>query len=580
MNFIRIVWAHLATRRRELIVIIVTIAFFEVVKLINPFLFSRIIDALVTTHGGAITKILKLVACMVIVDGTILAIDLVTDRRVLRFLYGVEYETACMSATKVLELPLGYHEREQAGNTVSRIDRGTDKLMELIFDTTWQGIPTLLQVIVTIIAMVCTNARIAIVFAVFIPPFLWVSVQQQRYVHKFRKERYQAYEDASGHIGETIWNILTVQSFGNEHSRKNQHRTIRDAIVTNGRKQYESETWFGLRRTLILNTGRTTVLLAAVWETWSGNASIGSVVLFLTLSEKAYISLSNFSHLFSRIANSYEAVSRLGVFLAEKSDIVDSPNAVTPSLRGGITFEDVGFTYNGTSAMTLNGISLTITPGETIAFAGPSGGGKSTIVKLLFRHYDVTSGRVLLDGHDVRSLSREGFRQQLGYVPQEGQLFSGTVAENIRFGKADATDAEVRAAAELAGAAEFIATLPKQYETVIGEQGVKLSGGQRQRICIARAVVRKPKILVFDEATSALDVESEHVIQDALRKLQGTTTIILIVHRLSTIRHADRILVVEDGRIVEEGSHAQLLHENGLYHRLVQLQATGAHASA
>ncbi|MDO8598853.1 MAG: ATP-binding cassette domain-containing protein, partial [bacterium] len=205
---------------------------------------------------------------------------------------------------------------------------------------------------------------------------------------------------------------------------------------------------------------------------------------------------------------------------------------------------------------------------------GPSGGGKSTIVKLLFRHYDPTGGRVLLDGTDVRKFARADFRHQLGYVPQEGQLFSATVAANIRFAAPEATDDEVRAAARLAGAETFIASLSKGYDTLIGEQGVTLSGGQRQRLCIARAVVGNPKVLVFDEATSALDAESERIIQDALETLRGTTTIIVIAHRLSTIRHADRILIVEDGRIVEEGSHAQLLRQNGLYQRLVSLQDT------
>ncbi|MBI4434253.1 ABC transporter ATP-binding protein, partial [Candidatus Uhrbacteria bacterium] len=315
------------------------------------------------------------------------------------------------------------------------------------------------------------------------------------------------------------------------------------------------------------------VICTAAWEAWRGAVSVGDVVLLATLAEKAFISCFTLSRILERIADSREPVERLRAFLAEVPSVTDPSRPVPAQLSGGIAFDRVTFGYgNGSAALT--DISFAVAPGETIAFAGPSGGGKSTIVKLLFRHYDPTNGRVLLGVHDARTLARAEFRQQLGYVPQEGQLFNGTVAENIRLGKPDATDDEVRAAARVAGAETFVAGLPLGHSTVIGEQGVKLSGGQRQRLCIARAVVGNPKVLVFDEATSSLDAESERIIQEALERLRGTTTIILIAHRLSTIRHADRILVVEDGRIVEEGSHAELLRQNGLYQRLVELSVS------
>ncbi|MFH1098562.1 MAG: ABC transporter ATP-binding protein [Candidatus Uhrbacteria bacterium] len=570
MQFIRVVWQLIGRHQRAFITITLGAAAYEAIKIASPYLFGKTIDTLIATNGTSISRVFALIAAIAVVDLVVMVLDLILDRRVLAFLFEIEYDVSTRAAKKVLDLSLAYHERERAGNVVTRVDRGTEKFLELINDVCWQGMPTIIQVGVTIIAMACIDRDIALVFAAFVPPFLWLIIHQQYREDPFRRERYQAYEDASGRLGEMIWNVLTVQSFGREASVHGWYRTIRDRIIAVGRSQYLIGTRYNFGKSTIVNTGRVAVLCTAVWEATHGTATIGDVVLFLTLSEKAYTSLNSFSHIFGRIANAHEGVRRLAQLLGEQPTIIDVPAAPSPILTGAVTFERVTFSYEGATPV-LRDVSFAIRPGETVAFAGPSGGGKSTIVKLLFRHYDATSGRILLDGHNIRELERTAFRQQFGYVPQEGQLFSGTVAENVRFGKLDATDAEVRNAAELAGAAEFIVALPRGYDTVIGEQGVKLSGGQRQRMCIARAVIRQPKILVFDEATSSLDVESERVIQDALRKLQGTTTIILIAHRLSTIQHADRIIVIEDGQIVEEGSHTELFHQNGLYQRLVAL---------
>ncbi|MDP3770840.1 MAG: ABC transporter ATP-binding protein, partial [bacterium] len=448
------------------------------------------------------------------------------------------------------------------------------KLIEFLMDMTWQGMPTAIQLVVTFVAMAIVHLPIALVYGAFIPAFIAVAIRQQRAEQPFRRERHERYEDAAAHLDEGIWNVLTVQSFGREQAAGATYRGIFDIITRLGKQQWLIGTRYNFVKSAIVNSGRIAVICTAAWEAWRGAVSVGDVVLLATLSEKAFISCFNLSRILERISDAREPVERLNAFLDETSPVSDPPHPVPAHLFGGIVFDDVTFTYGSGASAALREMSFSVEPGETIAFAGPSGGGKSTIVKLLFRHYDPTDGRVVLDGVDVRRFARADFRHQLGYVPQEGQLFSGTVAANIRFAAPEATDDEVRAAARLAGAEAFIAELSKGYDTVIGEQGVTLSGGQRQRLCIARAVVGNPKVLVFDEATSALDAESERIIQDALETLRGTTTIIVIAHRLSTIRHADRILIVEDGRIVEEGSHAQLLRQNGLYQRLVSLQDT------
>ncbi len=250
----------------------------------------------------------------------------------------------------------------------------------------------------------------------------------------------------------------------------------------------------------------------------------------------------------------------------------DAPNAaVLPASQGRITFQDVSFNYED-SVPVIRGISLEIQAGEILALVGPSGAGKSTILNLIPRFYDPTSGSIQIDGYDLRSITQDSLRAQMAIVPQETMLFGGTIRENIRYGRLDASEAEMIAAAQAANAHDFIMAFPQQYETVVGERGTKLSGGQRQRIAIARAILKDPRILLLDEATSSLDNESEGLVQEALNRLMQNRTTVIIAHRLSTIKVAHRIAVVESGRIIELGTHEELLERNGLYTRLYSLQ--------
>ncbi|MDO8425037.1 MAG: ABC transporter ATP-binding protein [bacterium] len=580
MEFIRTVLALVGRHRHKLLIFACAVVGFEALKLLNPYLFKRVVDALVTSGGSMEAAIVALVigtvASMAMADAMVMFVDVIIDRYVLRFLYDIERDTSCLANDTAHALSMGYHEREQAGNLITRCSRGIDRLSELLFDTCAQGIPTLVQVAVTVGAMLLVDWEIAVVFVIFIPPFLLLSYREQQRVAGYRQTCYQGYEDAFGLMGESIWNMLTIQSFAGEPQRNRRHATVRDAIVVAGKARCIIGTRYNFVKSQVINTGRTAVLLLAASKVWAGSASVGDVVFLLTIANMAYTSLFNFGRLFTRIADAHEGITRFWEFVSAESHVHDAPDAQTPTLTGAVAFDHVSFAYppqhGAPPKQVLRDISFRVRPGETVALAGPSGGGKSTITKLLFRHYDITDGGVLLDNVDVRQLRRAHFRAQLGYVPQEGQVLNGTVAENIRFGKEDATQEEIERAARMAGAHDFIAGLERGYNTVIGEQGVLLSGGQRQRLCIARAIVRWPKVLVFDEATSQLDVESERVIQESLERLRGTMTIVIIAHRLSTIQHADRILVIENGRIAEEGSHAALVAHDGLYRRLVALQ--------
>ncbi|MCC7361975.1 MAG: ABC transporter ATP-binding protein [Anaerolineales bacterium] len=324
-------------------------------------------------------------------------------------------------------------------------------------------------------------------------------------------------------------------------------------------------------------------------EVLAGRLSGGALIAFLVYGLNIAAALGSFSTLYGQLQEALGAARRLFELLDETPEVRDAPGAVAlPPAAGRVSFEHVSFAYGagnaavGTTASTpvLNEIDLEIEPGEALALVGPSGAGKSTLFNLIPRFYDPTAGAVRVDGHDLRAVTLASLRAQIGIVPQETQLFSGTVRENLRYGRLEASDAELAEAARAANAEEFIRRLPQGYDTRVGEKGVKLSGGQRQRIAIARALLKNPRLLLLDEATSSLDSESEGLVQEALERLMAGRTTVMIAHRLSTIQRARRIAVLEAGRLIELGTHAELLARAGLYARLYRRQFRNEDAQA
>jgi ABC-type multidrug transport system fused ATPase/permease subunit len=313
------------------------------------------------------------------------------------------------------------------------------------------------------------------------------------------------------------------------------------------------------------------ILVVGGIEALNGHATTGAVFAFIAALNNFFDPIQQLSQLYTTYQSGMAALDKILELLAEEPDLVDTPDAVElPRIRGELRFEDVSFRYgaDADSPWALHDVNLVIPPGQTLALVGATGAGKSTFAKLASRFYDPTEGSVLVDGHDLRAVTAESLRSQMGIVPQEGFLFSGTVRENLAFGRRDATDAEIRAAADAVGAHEFIEALEHGYETQVGERGVQLSAGQRQLLAFARALVADPRILVLDEATANVDVRTESLIEQGMRRLLAGRTAIVIAHRLSTIRHAGRIVVIEHGEIVEQGTHEELLDAGGYYWRL------------
>jgi ABC-type multidrug transport system fused ATPase/permease subunit len=455
-----------------------------------------------------------------------------------------------------------------------KIDRGIDRIRELLLSLFWEIIPTFFQIIFTTIVLFWVSVWFGVTILFFVPIFVWITLKVNKKVHPQRIKIYKKGEEASGLMTQSIININTVKSFVQEKLEVEKFRKINRTIQDNVLRVFGSTMNYNLLRTLVINLGRTTILFFGIYLIWKGMVTIGSLVFVISISEKALISLFRISRLYDNIMESSEPVARLYELNLEEARIKNPVNGIKPkNLQGEIEFRNVSYAYSDNSRKALRDVSFKIKPHQMTALVGPSGGGKTTSARMIFRHYDPQKGAVLLDGEDLRKYDLPSFRKQIAIVPQDVEVFNNSIKENIAYARPEASFAEIKKAAQIANAEEFINNLEKGYDTEVGERGIKLSGGQRQRIGIARAILADPKILIFDEATSNLDSYSEKLIQEAMEKIRKNRTVIVIAHRLSTIKKSDQIFVLEDGQLVEKGTHTQLAQEKcGLYRKLIDLQ--------
>jgi ATP-binding cassette subfamily B protein len=484
------------------------------------------------------------------------------------------------SLKKLLTLPLEFYDENNPGRIAGRIARGLSNHTWTYPEVVGQLVPKLMRVTGIFVVIWLIEWRIAALFLVSFVVILWFSINNltQLMVGEELIDRYA--EDTESRNSEIVTNIKTIKAFATETEELKRQKTRweREFKVLDYRihKGYVLlNTW---HRTIV-QTCVFVVLALTLWATVQGRISLGHFVTTLTVANMAYSELEPISNLAEVFARRYSSMIRFHEFMQQRDgrDAVSlnpSRSLVPYRFTGKIELQHLTFGYDPARPV-LRDINLLIHPYQTVALVGRSGSGKSTLVKLLFRYFEPDDGAILMDGDDIRQLDVERYRKRLAIVHQEVDIFNGTVLDNLVYGRPDASFSEVVQACQIARADEFIRQLPNGYKTIVGERGMRLSGGQRQRVGIARALLVNPDVLVFDEATSSLDYESERAIQLAMHTILGTRTTIIIAHRLSTVREADVIVVLDQGRIAEVGSHAELLNHGGIYHRLHTLQETG-----
>ena len=465
-------------------------------------------------------------------------------------------------------LSIGFYSRNIAGVVISRMTNDVEALDQLVEDGLATLIESGLMLIGVVVILMVLDLHLALLTFIALP-FLLAGGLAFRIAsagaYRLTREKIAS---ITGYLGETLSGIRTVRSFGSEQRHVDEFAQLNeDNRAANMTTIHLNAAYFPAVELLsALVTVEILVIggIAAI----DGHTSTGVVFGFIAALNNFFNPIQQLSQLYTTYQSGMAALDKILGLLDEQPELVDAPDATElPPIRGELEFRDVSFRYgaDADSAWALRDIDLTVAPGQTIALVGETGAGKSTFAKLVARFYDPTGGAVLVDGHDLRSVTAHSLRSQMGIVPQEGFLFSGSVRENIAFGRPEATDEEIADAARAVGADTFITNLERGYETQIGERGIQLSAGQRQLVAFARALVADPRILVLDEATSNVDVHTEALIEQGLRRLVAGRTAVVIAHRLSTIRNAARILVMEYGQIVEQGTHEELLAAGDRY---------------
>ena len=544
------------------------------VALILPLAVRRVVDGFESTAVALLDEyfLAALALAGMLAVGTGLRYYLVTrlGERVVADIRKAVFDRVIMLSPK-------FYETIMTGEVISRITTDTTLVLSVIGSSLSLALRNTLLFFGGLALLLFTSVKLTLLVLLIVPAVLVPIFVLGRRLRVLSRENQDWIAASSGNASEALLAVQTVQAFTHETASQADFAQVTERSFEVAKTRVGVRALMTMIVIALIFSGVVGVLWIGARDVRADLMTVGELVQFVIYAVLVAGSVAALTELWGELQRAAGATERLVELLNVEDAIADpvNPVALTHPAKGEIEFDAVSFRYPARpEAAALDGVNLRIAPGETVALVGPSGAGKSTILQLLLRFYDPTSGEIRLDGQSLTQLARGDFRRAIALVPQDPVIFAATARENIRFGRPEASDAEVEAAAKAAAADGFLSALPQGYDTFVGERGVMLSGGQKQRIAIARAILRDAPVLLLDEATSALDAESERAVQQAVQKLaQGRTTLI-VAHRLATVKQADRIIVLEDGRIVGEGTHDALVSEGGLYARLARLQFT------
>jgi ABC-type multidrug transport system fused ATPase/permease subunit len=473
----------------------------------------------------------------------------------------------------VLELSIDFYETHRAGEITEKITQSIYDFGIWIQDTSRDMLYRILVIIFATVVIIILNPLAGIVIAIMAVVRIWEALRKKKLSRPYRDQSRQIQENIQGNITESIQNLTTLRSLGGEQGALQRYEALAADIRRVRLMQHRIEWRYNSVASVIEGVGIAAAVMALAYSILHGNATASDILLVMLYIQMIITSIRGMASYFDLTGELISSCDRVLELLDIRPTVVDTPDATDLSELKSIEFQDVSFSYPGHDQQVLNQVSFELKPGQIIALVGPSGTGKTTIVKLLLRLYEPTSGHILINNQPIENYTGASLRRHIGTVMQDVALFNDTFADNVLLADPKASKSDLEAAVRQAHAQEFVNKLPKGYDTLVGERGIKLSGGQKQRVAIARAILKKPELVILDEATSALDTVSEREVQKGLDGLLEGRMAVVIAHRLSTIMHADEILVIEDGVVEERGNHQQLLKNKGLYAKLFTMQS-------
>jgi subfamily B ATP-binding cassette protein MsbA len=567
----KIIWEYLRKYKKEVIKTAVLAMVGATITAIIPYIYGRLVDA-VSIEVFSLDFVLALLGIWVLMSLCLAILRRIISSRSSFISINVSNDLICESSKHIINLPLSFHKEKRSGEILSKITRAGERLREIIGYMAFLLFPRFFTVFVGLAILFFVDWRLSLGTLIAFCVSIAITIYRTPLVIEASKKLNEKFDQGLGIINDSFLNVQSIKSCAAEDFQKDKIEDIyKEKVASVFKKLIIIWNNTILFQQIVFSLGFVGIFGYAVFLLKINQISSGELVMFLGYLTLVQAPLSDLLYQWISFQRGMTVIKRARELLAIKPENYNLKGKVLKDVQGKVEFKNINFSYKKDRQI-LKGINFTAQAGEKIAIVGGSGEGKTTLADLISLYFIPTKGKILIDGENTQELNLSFLRKIIAYVPQEIILFNDTVKNNIRYGKPNANKKEIVAATKAANADQFIETFPKKYEQIVGERGIKLSTGQKQRLAIARALIRDPKILILDEATSSLDVQSEKLVQEALEKLIKGRTTFIIAHRLSTVRNADKILVLEKGKIIEQGNHQELIEKKGAYYKFYSLQ--------